>query len=272
MKSLLTVTLLVLSSASGFGQDKIEKLKNEVVREGFLLYESEKASWHGTDLFLEKFTDRTKIGGYASYTDGDNPKCIFVSKDDKTKVIGTMTFDKNFDLKTATTDLTERQLTNTEKEYITLREKAFERIYNDTIFKLYKNTNFNVVPLISDKESKVYVLTASTENGKVVIGNDYLIEFNKKGEVKKTSRLHKSMLSFDFGDKEKQMISAMHSHLPEYNEIMTPTDICTTMLYQDYTKWENHTVLSKKYVSIWDCEKKQLVVHTREAWEKIGKD
>lgn len=272
MKLLITVTLLLLSSLSGFGQGKIEKLKDQVVKEAFLLYESEKASWHGTDLFLEKFTDRTKIGGYASYTDGDNPKCIFVSKDDKTKVIGTMTFDKNFDLKTATTDLTERALTKTEKEYIALREKAFERINNDTIFTLYKNTNFNVVPLISDKEKKVYVLTASTENGKVIYGNDYLIEFTTKGEIKKTSRLHKSMLSFDFGDKEKQMISAMHSHLPEYNELMTPTDICTTMLYQDYTKWENHTVLSKKYVSIWDCEKKALVVLTREAWEKIGKD
>ena len=64
----------------------------------------------------------------------------------------------------------------------------------------------------------------------------------------------------------------MHSHLPEYNEIITPTDICTTMLYQDYTKWENHTVLSKEYVSIWDCEKNELIILTREAWEKTAKD
>jgi hypothetical protein len=272
MKSLFVFTFLILLSLSGFSQSKIEKLKNNVLKEGFQLYESEKASWHGGDLFLEKFSDRTKIGGYISYTDGNNPKCVFISKDDHSKVIGTVTFDKAFDLSKATTDLTERQLNYTEKEYFSLREKAFDRITNDTIFKRYKNTNYNVVPIISGKEKKVYVITASTENGKVVIGNDYLIEFNTKGEVKKTERLHKGMLFFEYGDKEKQIVGAMHSHLPEYNEIITPTDICTTMLYQDYSKWENHTVLSKKYVSIWDCKKNELVVLTREAWEKISKD
>ena len=272
MKLHIISTILILSSLCSFGQSKIEKLKNHVLNEGLLLYESEKASWHGSDLFLEKFIDRLKVGGYFSYTDGNNPKCIFVSKEDSNKVIGTVTFDKTFDLNNATTDLTERQLTDIEKEYFFLREKAFDRISNDTIFKHYKNTSYNVVPLISGKEKKVYVLTASTQNGKVVIGNDYLIEFNKKGEVKKTSRLHKGILSFEYGDKEKQMVSAMHSHLPEYNEIITPTDICTTMLYQDYTKWENHTVLSKEYVSIWDCEKNELIILTREAWEKTAKD
>lgn len=271
MKSIITSSILILSILTSFGQN-IEKLKTEVLKEGFLLYESEKASWHGGDLFLEKFKDRSKIGGYVSYTDGNNPKCIFFSKEDKNKVIGTVTFDKSFDLRNASVDLTERPATDIEKDYTELREKALSRIKNDTIFKLYKNTNYNIVPIISEKVKKVYVLTGSTENGKVIIGNDYLIEFNKDGEVKKTSRLHKGILILKYGDKEKQTVGAMHSHLPEYNEIMTPTDICTTMLYQDYTKWENHTVISKKYVSIWDCKKHELVVMTREAWEKIGKD
>jgi hypothetical protein len=272
MKLLVTYTFLILSSISVFSQGKIEKLKNHVLKEGFLLYESEKASWHGGDFFLEKFSDRTKVGGYVSYTDRNNPKCVFISKEDNNKVIGTVTFDKTFDLSNAKIDLTERQLNDIEKEYFSLRRKAFDRISNDTIFKHYKNTNYNIVPLISGKEKRVYVLTASNENGKVIIGNDYLIEFNTKGEVRKTERLHKGILFFEYGDKEKQVVGAMHSHLPEYNEIMTPTDICTTMLYQDYTRWERHTVLSKEYVSIWDCKKNELVVLTKEAWEKISKD
>lgn len=271
MKLVINVSILVLSVMTTSGQ-KIEKLKTEVLKEGFLLYKSEKASWHAGDLFLEKFTDRNKVGGYVSYTDGNNPKCIFISKEDKNKVIGTVTFDITFDLKKAIVDLTERQSTDIEKKYTELREKALDRIKNDTIFKRYKNTNYNIVPIITEKVKRVYVLTGSSENGKIIFGNDYLIEFDKNEQVKKTSRLHKGMLAFEYGDKEKQMVGAMHSHLPEYNEIMTPTDICTTMLYQDYTKWENHTVLSKNYVSIWDCKKNELVVMTRTAWEKIGKE
>lgn len=271
MKTAYFLFLLFFASLNFFGQTKIEKLKNEVLKEGFLLYESEKASWHGSDLFLAKFTEREKVGGYVSYTDGSNPKCIFISKESRQKVIGTITFDKTFDLKTATVDLTERELNDNEKEYFSLRTKAFERISSDTIFTRYKNTNYNVVPIISGKEKKVYVLTASTENGKVIIGNDYLIEFDKKGEVKKTSRLHKGMLSFDYGD-DKQSVGPMHSHLPEYSQIITPTDICTTLLYQDYTKWESHYVLSKDYVSIWVCKSRELVIMTREAWEKMTKD
>lgn len=272
MKSLVTLTLLILTTVSGVGQSKIEKLKNEVIAEGFLLYQSEKASWHGGDFFLEKFTDRSKIGGYVSYTDGINPKCVFISKEDNNKVIGTVTFDSNFNLKNVTTDLTERPASDLEKEYFDLRVKAYDRINNDTIFKHYKNTNYNIVPLISGKEKRVYVLTASTENGKIVIGNDYLIKFNAKGEVKKTERLHQGMLFFEVGDKENQIVGAVHNHLPGFNELITPTDICTIMLYQDYTKWERHTVISKKYVSFWDCKKKELVVITTEAWEKITKD
>jgi hypothetical protein len=106
MKSIITLAFLILSYLCSFGQSKIEKLKTQVLKEGLLLYQSEKASWHGSDFFLEKFTDHTTVGGYVSYTDGNNPKCVFISKEDKNKVIGTVTFDKNFDLSNAKTDLT----------------------------------------------------------------------------------------------------------------------------------------------------------------------
>ncbi|MCL9806639.1 hypothetical protein NAT51_13975 [Flavobacterium amniphilum] len=272
MKSTFTITLLLVSLFSAIGQNKLDKLKDQAVKEGLLLYQSEKASWHGTDLFLEKFTEREKLGGYISYTDGDNPKCVFISKQDRTTAIGTITFDKTFDLKTATTDLTERKLTPTEKEYFDLRIKASERISSDTIFAYYKNTGFNIVPLISGNEKKVYVLTGSKENGKFIIGNDYLIEFDKKSNVKKVKKLHKGLLVFEYGNTEEIIVSGIHTHLPEYDDVITPTDICTIMLYQDLAGWGTHLVTSEKYVSIWDCKKNELVVLTKEAWEKINKE
>ncbi|UOK41711.1 MULTISPECIES: hypothetical protein [Flavobacterium] len=269
MKLHLTLTISLFLSINNFAQSKIEKLKENTLKEGLLLYQSEKASWHGTDLFLEQYKNESNVGGYVSYTDGDSPKCVFVSKNDKTIVIGTISFDKSFDLSKAKIDLSERKVNSLEQDYLNLRTKTIEALQTDTIFKYYENTSYNIVPLITGKEKKAYVLTASKENGKVIIGNDYLINFNKNGDLKKTSRLHKGMLAFDYG--KKDMLGIMHNHLPGYNEIFTPTDICTMMLYQTQAGWEKNHVVSKKYVSIWDCKKNDLVVLTMEAWEKISR-
>ena len=56
------------------------------------------ASWYGTDLFLENYKNRDNIGGYFSYTDNDISKCIFFSKADNPKVIGTISFDSTYNL------------------------------------------------------------------------------------------------------------------------------------------------------------------------------
>ncbi|MNU05318.1 hypothetical protein D3C72_2500730 [compost metagenome] len=42
------------------------------------------------------------------------------------------------------------------------------------------------------------------------------------------------------------------------------------MLYCPYTGWKSHIVISKKNVSIWNCEKNDLLVLTTEAWENIA--
>lgn len=65
-----------------FGQDQTEKQTDSIVEEGKRLYKSEMASWYGTDVFLEQFKAREKIGGYFSYSDNDVNKCIFFSKEE----------------------------------------------------------------------------------------------------------------------------------------------------------------------------------------------
>jgi len=64
----------------------------------------------------------------------------------------------------------------------------------------------------------------------------------------------------------------MHSHLPETGDFITATDICTLMLYEKFTTWKTHYVISKNYVSIWDCKKDDLVILTMQAWKRIIDD
>jgi hypothetical protein len=61
----------------------------------------------------------------------------------------------------------------------------------------------------------------------------------------------------------------MHTHSPETGDFITATDICTLMLYSKYAEWEKHYVVSKKYMSFWDCQNNSLFVLPKKAFDKM---
>jgi hypothetical protein len=271
----IAIILLTLTCLSAFGQNELSILTKPIVDEGKRLYKSEMASWYGTDLFLENYQDKTNIGGYFSYTENEISKCIFFSKKEKPKVIGIISFDSTYNTKTAKLDLTERDFSNTENDLYTIRKIALNIINSDTIFKTYKNTNLNLIPIINPNEKKVYVLTGPQKNGVVIFGNDYLISFDKDNHLVGTKQLHKNIIPINYGGKEeegKELVGTMHSHLPETGDFITATDICTLMLYEKFTKWKQHNVVSEKYLNIWNCLTDELVVVPMKAFDKVNKD
>lgn len=276
MKQLLSFLLIITIPAILFGQDEIEKQTNPIVDEGKRLYRSEMASWYGTDIFLENFKDRTKIGGYFSYSESENiSKCIFFSKEEKPKVIGTISFDSTYNTKTAKADLSERDFTTLEFDLYKIRTVALKTIKTDTIFKTYQNTNLNLIPIISNEEKKVYVLTGPEQNRVIIFGNDYLLTFDKENNLTKSKSLHRNIIVTNYNqmtDKGSEVIGGMHTHLPETGDFITATDICTLMLYSKFAKWKQYTIYSKNYFSIWNCDKNTLVTITQEAMDKIYKD
>lgn len=274
MTKLITI-LLTLLSLNVFGQDNPTEQAQTIVAEGKRLYKSEMASWYGTDLFLESYKDRANVGGYFSYSDNNVAKCIFFSKADKPKVIGTVSFDSTYNTKTATTDLNERDFTSNESDLYVIRKIALTTINSDTLFKTYKNTNLNLIPIINGDEKKVYVLTGPEQNGVVIFGNDYLLTFDKDNNLITKKQLHRNLIPINYGGKEeegKEIEGTIHSHLPETGDFITTTDICTLMLYEKFTKWKQHNVVSKKYLNIWNCLTDQLTVIPMGTIDKINKD
>ncbi|KAA2217568.1 hypothetical protein [Chryseobacterium sediminis] len=266
MKLFLTF-LFALVSVCINAQD-LEKLSEEVTEEGIALYRSEMASWYGTDVVKENYKNMDNIGGYFSYLD-DVPKCIFFSK--QNKVVATISFPTNYNPDNAKIDLSERDFTPAEMDYFTIRQKALTRINNDTIFKRYNNTNFNLVPIIKKNSKKVYVLTGASVNNVVIFGNDYLLTFNNKNEIENVEKLHKGIIVHDIGNNSKGAdVGGVHSHVLENWQQMTPTDICTLMLYQKLTGWETYTTISKKYASIWNNKSNKAFVMKTENFRKIA--
>lgn len=252
----------------------IEKIQDSIMSEGMKLYQSEMASWYGTDVFLENYKERENIGGYFSYPKNDNESiCIFFDKNEEPNVLGAIAFDSTYNVKKAILDLKSRKLTNKENDIFQIRKKALIEIQNDTIFKKYNNTNFNIIPLVDNNSKKVYILTGPKVNGVMVLGNDYLLTFNNKNELISKKSLHKNIIPLYYESEDnKEQESSVHNHLQETGDFITATDICTLMLYGKYTSWKSHIVVSKNYMSIWDIKNNNFHIMTTDAVKKIAND
>lgn len=265
--------LLTFLSISAFAQTKATKEAQPIVAEGKLLYKSEMASWYGTDIFLEQYKKSEDIRGYFSYVENNVAKCIFYSKGNPTKVIGTISFDSTYNPQNANTDLTERDFSSVEKDLYEIRELALSEMRTDSMFKVYPNTNLNLIPIINNNEKKVYVLTGPKNSGVVIFGNDFLLTFDRNNKLKQKKQLHKNILPIEYGKEEENgnpIVGGVHSHLPETGEFITATDICTLMLYEKFTKWKTYNVVSEKYLNIWNCESNELIVIDMKTVKKIN--
>jgi hypothetical protein len=276
MKKSLTIIIFFIITLIAFGQKQIGKETSAIVAEGKLLYKSEMASWYGTDIFLDKYKDKADdVGGYFSYLENNIAKCIFFSNDDNPKVIATITFDSTYNVNIAQIDGNEREFTTYENDLYTIRKKTLKEVNSDTLIKMYKNTNINLVPLINNNEKKVYILTVPENNGIVIFGNDYLFTFDKNNNLVSKKQIHKNIIVNEYSkgqESEIELKEALHTHLASTGKFITSTNICTLMLYENFAKWEKYYVISDEYVSIWNCKTNKLTVITREVWDKMNKD
>lgn len=266
MKQFLMILTTLFFCFCAFGQVDRKHIADSISEEGKTLYRSEMASWYGTDVFVEKFkSERENIGGYFSYPEEDSYKCLFFSKGDNPEVLGTITFKDSYDPGKATIAGTKRSFTAKELNFYSIRKAALAEIEKDTsLFRTYKGTNLNLIPIIDGNEKKVYVLTGTSRSDVVIIGNDYLLHFDNDNKLISKRKLHANILSLPLKGEEKKdgktNFGNVHNHIPETGDYITATDICTFMLYGRLSNWKQQLVISEKYMSIWNCETNKLII------------
>lgn len=117
-----------------------------------------------------------------------------------------------------------------------MRQTAVGYMRTDTIFKGYKNTTLNHVPIIEKNASRVYVLTGTSLHGVVIFGNDYLISFDKDNKVSSAEQLHKSIIPAYFSrDSTNVQLQSMHTHILPKNHLLQPqiyAHLCFTSILQ----------------------------------------
>lgn len=251
-------------------------LTSKIEEEGKHIFRLEAAAWNGSEILTTRFANRVQhVGGYFAYLHEQKTRVVFFSKGIESVAMLSMDFDTTFSTETADVSLNQRNFSPAEEEIYILRNIALKIINEDSLFKVYSNTNLNIIPIISKDEKKVYVLTGPQKNGVVIFGNDYLISFNERNEVIDKKQLHANILQIEFGGQEaagREVVASMHSHTDETGDYITSTDIATLLLYAKFAKWKQHYVMSKNYVSIWNCDKQQLTVLTQDSWKRIFSD
>lgn len=225
------------------------------------------ASWYGSDIYRQRLGQReNQTGGYFSYSEGLNTVCVFYSRDKSPAVIATITFDRTLNNATAAVDSTPRIFSEQEAALYKIRKSALDLVNSDTLFKVYQDASLNLIPLADSLGKRVYILTGPNKSGVVIIGNDYLIRFDQHNRVTEKRALHQGIIEFRYKDGEE---ISFHTHAPSSGEYITPTDICTLLLYERFTPWKLHVVISESNVSIWDIGSEELTVIPRKVWDEM---
>ncbi len=245
-----------------------------ILAEGLRLYQSERSSWVATDLMMATTIDRSQIGGYLSYFEGDSVRTIFWTHEAGgtagTPLLASYTFPRK-DVRLETANFQPAgSFTAHEAQLFAVRKAAREELNSgNKSYTVQAKTSLNLAFLEDTRETRVYVLTGPQENGIVPIGNDYLLTFGSSGKLKSTERLHNSYLPMRWDDKKSEITTMMHTHL-EAHPYITPTDICSILLYRSQLPAHQHYVISKEYVSLFDIDKQELIILTRKAFEKMA--
>lgn len=246
-----------------------QQIADSILTEAKRLLRSEKASRDGAEIFMAKFAEKEKLGGYFSYEEGRTIKCIFFLKGEQPKVVGTISFDTAFDRRKIRTDLAERNMSPAEQDYFRICNNTYAVMKEDSMFRYYQNTSLHLIPLISGNERKVYIITGSAQAELVMFGNDYLISFDQDFRAIQKNRLHAGLIVAPYGNNSDGVITmagnGMHTHLaPGVSEYMTATDLYLLMLYKEQTGWEQYMVKGKTFVSVWRRDGNTLLIIPKE--------
>lgn len=235
----------------------------EALMEGKMLCALEKASLVAEGLVRSEFPDkRDEIGGYVSYSGGENIYAAFYDKDEPDAILFRFKFDSVPNRMPVSEEIGGSVSTPIEKKLISLRKAAVHEVVSNTwnFFRACDRSTFRFIPVIGKREDRVYILTSPVEDGYAFLGNDYMLVFDKKGGFVGRERLHEGVWKIPFKAKnpDNYMGTIVHGH--DNSDLLLPTDICTILLYKEFAEWRKFQVVGTRHCYILQLATETLTV------------
>ncbi len=229
-----------------------------VIDEGKLLYRLEAAGWRATDrMIVNQGARRDSVGGYVAFADGENLRVITYSRYDSSKVMSVFVMNREFDEGSMLVDNITRKAQPREQALIDLRIRALRDVAFDTthFFKHYRNTHFNLIPIIDDTSRRVYVMTTIEQGVVMPIGNDYLLRYSPTLQLVERKKLHQSFIPIDLLHQDTLSNDpdlTWHKHADAGDPLPTATDICALLLYTKNAAWHKHGIITSQWYMLFD--------------------
>lgn len=253
---LLTITVILLTtfSLNVQAQNDLTKQAESILKRARLIYDLEKAAWLGGDLFADNNKlNKHNVESYITYKEDDYVICAFYSTTDS--IIAEYTFT-NLDSNHVSSFIP-RSINAKETELIKIKRSIYSKFGTKEFKKVKKdpNTNFNLVPVIIDNIPTCYLINAINNKNKLILGNDYIIQFDNNYNVIKVAGNHKGVQEIPF-DADGEAF--FHTHV--ICDTFFETEIATLMLYRPYIKIQEFIVISKTHTSTWNNDTFTLTI------------
>ncbi len=246
MKKIFVCAFVILSqfvySQTDMSEKEMNVILDSILLEGNTLYKYEKVAWISTDIASEKPSVKNDFGGYLVYRLGDTLKTIILNHEGDA-VIYELVFTKDLD-KPDFELSKKRNLTTYEKELLSVKKTMVEQIVNgDYHLSTADDFSLNLILMPINNTFRLYIISGTSQNDVIPFGNDYLFIANKSGEIENWKKYHSRLIpayTVLFGDKVTEIT---HSHL-KTEPFISPTDICTFMLYAKLCGLDSFSVYS----------------------------
>lgn len=229
-----------------------------VIDEGRMLYQLEAAGWRATDrMIMNQGARRDSVGGYVAFKDGENLRVITYNKFDSSVVMSVFVMNRELDEGSMIVDNVSRKAQPREQVLINLRIRALRDVAFDTthFYKHYRNTHFNLIPIIDDTSRRVYVMTTIEQGVVMPIGNDYLLKYSPSLTLVERKKLHQSFIPIDLLHQDTLSNDpdlTWHRHADGGDPLPTATDICALLLYTKNAAWHKHGIITSQWYMLFD--------------------
>ncbi|UYZ59921.1 hypothetical protein [Hymenobacter latericus] len=248
-----------------------EAARQQALRDGLALYEVERASWVSDDVLRAQPSLPLQPVTFLSYATPDSVRTVFIGvvANQPTVVLQVSYGKGQLQPSQARVQPTGRPLADNEEKLFLIQQDVLKRQRKLTGGQSPAGTTYNVSVIEQGTTYKAYLLLGATTAGVVPLGADWCLTYGPDGKLQRTQRLHQSYVPITPPPAGTTVQASVHTHLPGYPALITPTDICTLLLYREALppSHSRHVVLGAELASVFELNTQELRVLPRREFE-----
>jgi len=258
----LALICLIPSSMIAQKIQLTSKMRTQVVVEGITLYMLETLADASIDYIYDNADSRI-LKGYVAFEENKVFHCIYWNGAyDNLEVIHSFTTSDPEDPSLLRVNNERRPMTTLERKYYDMKMQALTYIRGDAgTFNAPNGMRLQINFVKANDRIKGFVMPYTSQDSLIPLGNDFIINFTRSGELIDYDVIHTDFQEidatkskFDEDGSWKTVQSLKNNQVPH----ISPTEICNLLLYSPFPDKHEHYVISDQYVSIFSLKKRSL--------------